>query len=74
VAAEEAKAPLPWSGFPKKNNCTAVISNFISQRRGCQYIFFPSACKFRKNKNFIPKLKVGDQIAVSQEDKQAAVF
>lgn len=36
--------------------------------------FFHQQASYRKKKNFIPKLKAGDQIAVSQEDKQEAVF
>lgn len=35
--------------------------------------FFHQQARFRE-KNFIPKLNVGDQIAVSQEDKQAVVL
>jgi hypothetical protein len=36
--------------------------------------FFHQQARFRKKKNFIPKLQVGDQLVVSQEDKQAAVL
>jgi hypothetical protein len=36
--------------------------------------FFHQHARFRKKKNFIPKLQVGDQVVVSQEEKQAAVF
>jgi hypothetical protein len=36
--------------------------------------FFHQQARFMKKKNFIPKLQVGDQVVVSQEEKQAAVF
>jgi predicted glycosyltransferase len=36
--------------------------------------FFHQQARFRKKKNFIPKLQVGDQVVVSQEQKQATVF
>jgi len=36
--------------------------------------FFHQQARFRKKKNFLPKLQVGDQVIVSQEGKQAAVF
>ena len=36
--------------------------------------FFHQQARFKKKKNFIPKLQVGDQVVISQEGKQKAVF
>ena len=74
MVAEKAKAPLSWSGFPRKNNCS-VRSRILYLKEGdANTSFFHQQARFRKKKNFIPKLKFGEEIAVSQEDKQAIVF
>ena len=36
--------------------------------------FFHQHARFRKKKNYIPKLHVGEQVVVSQKDKQDAVL
>jgi len=36
--------------------------------------FFHQQARYRKKKNFIAKLQVGDQTVVDQEDKQPAVL
>uniref|UniRef100_A0A0A9D8Y1 Reverse transcriptase domain-containing protein n=1 Tax=Arundo donax TaxID=35708 RepID=A0A0A9D8Y1_ARUDO len=36
--------------------------------------FFHQQARYRKKKNFVPKLKVEDRVVTNQEDKQRAVF
>src|SRR6187551_2610487 len=74
MVAQELKITLPGPSLPRKNHCSAAVPYLIFKGWGCQYILFSSASKIQEEKKFIPKLNVGDQLAVSQEDKQAAVL
>jgi hypothetical protein len=55
---------------PLERTIARLRSRILSlKERDANTSFFHQQARFRKKKNFIPKLKVGDEIAVSQEDK-----
>lgn len=70
------KLKLPCLGLASFERTIARLrSRILYLREGdANTAFFHPQARFRKKKNFIAKLQVGDRLATSQEDKQEAVL